>query len=139
RHAAAQKGPDPLLVPRARLAVYRVGIDAVAEVQTRQLETARRVVRESVVEAVGVLDDVDRQLREGAEIAQRLEPEEHAALDPEMRRELPQQTRQPGTRRDHQTPRAVAALGRGHANAVAVALPAVDRLGGAQPRALPPV
>src|SRR5947199_9506197 len=50
RHAAAQKCADPLLVPRARLAVYGVGIDAVAEVQTRQLETARRVVRESVVE-----------------------------------------------------------------------------------------
>src|SRR5882672_714520 len=59
RHAAAQKGADPLLVLRARLAVDRVGIGAVAEVQACHLETVRGVVGETVIEAVGVLDDVD--------------------------------------------------------------------------------
>ena len=54
-----------------------------------------------------------------------------------MRRELRQQTRQPGAGRDDETPRAVTALGRGHAHAVAVPLPALDRLGEAQRRAMP--
>src|SRR5436309_4053287 len=44
---------------------------------------------------------------------------------------------QPGACRDHETLRAVAALGGGHAYAIVVALPALDRLGEAQRRAVP--
>src|SRR5206468_11680080 len=76
-HPAAQPSPDALLVLRARLAVDRIRINAVAEMQARHLESAGRVVREPVVEAVGVLDDIDRQLRERIELTARFEPEEH--------------------------------------------------------------
>src|SRR5437867_9016636 len=54
-----------------------------------------------------------------------------------MRGKLGQQPRQPRAGRDHETLRAVAVLGGGHAYALAVALPAVDRLGEAQRRAVP--
>src|SRR6266508_5552908 len=96
-----------------------------------------RIVRKSVVEAVGVLDDVHGQLRERLELEARLEPEEHVALDPEMRRELREQTRQPRPCGDHQTARPVTALRREHAHALTVALPAFDRLGEAERRAVP--
>src|SRR5438093_506993 len=136
-HSEAQPDSDALLVLRARLAVDRVWIDAVAEMEARHLESAGRVVREPVAEAVGGLDDIDRQLRERIELTARFEPEEHVPLDPQIRGKVRQQPRQPGAGRDHETLRAVAALGGGHAYAIVVALPALDRLGEAQRRAVP--
>src|SRR6266542_374899 len=103
RHAATQPRAHAFLVSFARLAIDGIRIDAVAEVESCHLEPDLRIVRKSVVEAVGVLDDVHGQLRERLELEARLEPEEHVALDPEMRRELRHESRQPRARGDDQT------------------------------------
>src|SRR6266850_386941 len=137
RHAAPQPRAYALLVSRAGLSVDGVRIDAVAEMEAGHLESVPWVVRESVVETVGVFDDVYGQPRERLELTQWLEPEEHVALDPQVRRELREQPRQPRARCDHEMLRAVVALRRRDTHAVAVALPALDRLGEAQRRAVP--
>src|SRR5438445_813447 len=99
-HAPSQPPAHPLLVACGDGAIDGVGVRLVAEVQTRDLHTLPVDIREAVEDTVGVVDDVDRQPRERLALGGRLEPEEHVALDGELRRERWCQLRLPRARGD---------------------------------------
>src|SRR5581483_9065577 len=73
-----------------------------------------------------------RKRGEGVPPVARLEPEEHVALDPEMRREVGDEVRHPRAGGEHETRCAIRAARRRDAHAVAVARPLAHRLVEAQ-------
>src|SRR5256885_6037318 len=128
RHPPAKPRAYALLVAWGRVSIDGVGIRRVAEVKPRDLDSLTGDVREAVEDPVRVLNDVDRQAREGVTLRGRLEPEEDAALDRELGRELRRELRHPCAGRDDEVLRVKRSGRRPDADAAVGRFPALDRL-----------